>query len=123
MEKNIRIKILLEIIKIINRLNRLNSQYINEYRNILIIETDELFTLEPENILEEINIQINKTLESNSEYISQIGKFKMPDELMEYLNNFGTNIINPIFNDFKKEIDKLSNDQILANFEKNAKNY
>ena len=96
---------------------------INDYKNSLMIETDELFILEPENILQEINIQINITLDSIKEYKSQIQKFKIPNELIEYLNSFGINFINPIYNDFKKEIDKLSKNQILSNFEKNTQNY
>ena len=94
-----------------------------EKRDYLIGELSDLFKLEPENILEDINIQINKTINSINEYNSHLTSFKIFDELIEYLYNYGEDKIKPIYDEFKKQIDKISNNQIISNFEKNSKNY
>ena len=96
---------------------------INDYKNQLNIEMDDLFVLESENILEDINIQIINTLESINDYKSNLNNFMISEELVTYLNNFGQNNIKPIYDEFKKKVDEISNDQIIKNFEKNSNNY
>ena len=96
---------------------------INDYRNTLMIEMGDLFVLESENILEEINLQINNTLDSINQYNSILNKFKIPEELVKYLNTFGGNNIKPIYDEFKKRLDEISNNQIILNFEKNSNNF
>ena len=94
---------------------------INDCKNQLNLEMDDLFVLESENILEDINIQINNTLESINDY--NLYNFILPEEFITYLNNFGKNNIKPMYEEFKKKVDEISNDQIITNFEKNANNY
>ena len=96
---------------------------INNYRNTLMIELDNLTNLESENILEEINYQIEKIYHSIDDYNYHINRFKFPEEFEEYLNEFGLKNIKPIYDEFKNQIDKISNNQIISNFEKNSNNY
>ena len=99
-------------------------EYIKENQERVRNElNDSLFTIEPENILEEINLQINMTLDLIKEYNSHLDVFKMPDELKEFLHNLVKNGIKPIYDVFKKKIDELSTNQIISNFEKNSKKY
>ena len=99
------------------------SNLINIFRKRFVEEMGDLFTLESENILEEIEHQINMTLGSINEYNSHLLLFDVPVELIQYLNNFGKNNIKPIYNNFTTKIDEISNKQIALNFEKNWKNY
>ena len=96
---------------------------INDLRNYLMTEMIDLFKFEPENILEDINNLMIKTLNSINEYNSHLTSFRILDELIEYLNNYGQNNIKPIYDEFKKQLDIISNNQIKSNFEKNSKAY
>ena len=108
----------------INKINEETEEIVNlvnDCRNQLIIEMNDYFTLDSENILEEINSQINKILKAINE--NNFDSFKISEEIIEYLNNYGEKNIKPIYNEFKSKIDEISKNQIILNFEKNAKNY
>jgi hypothetical protein len=94
---------------------------INSIKDDQMSEMGNLFTLEPENILEEINDKINKTLNSIIEYDSIV--FSPPDELIDFFNNFTEEKIKPIYDEFKDNIDKSSNNLIISHFKNNSKNY
>jgi len=94
---------------------------INRIKEDQISEMGDLFTLEPENILEEINDNINKTLKSIIEYNSL--SFSPPDELINFFNNFPEDKIKPIYDQFKNNIDKSSNNLVISHFKNNTKNY
>ena len=94
---------------------------INRNKEIQISEMGDLFTLEPENILEEINDNINTILKSIIEYDSLT--FIPPDELNIFFNNFPEAQIKPIYDEFKNNIDKLSKNLIISHFNNNTKNY
>ena len=107
-----------------NKINEESEKLIdlvNDYRNQLIQEIDDSFTLETENVLEEINNKIINILEQINQYHSN--HFKISEEFIQYINNYGENNIKPIYNEFKSKIDEITKNQIINNFEKNSKNY
>ena len=94
---------------------------INKIKDDQISEMGNLFTLEQENILEEINNNINKTLKLIIEYDSL--SFSPPDELLDFFNKFTEDKIKPIYDEFKDNIDKSSNKLVISHFKNNTKNY
>ena len=96
---------------------------INESREKFISEMEGLFTLDLEKILDEINLQINKTIISIDEYNFHLNLFKIPEKFREFLNNYGRNNIKPIYDEFKNTLDEISKNQIILNLEQNSKNY
>ena len=96
---------------------------INESREKFISEMEGLFTLDLEEILDEINLQINKTIISIDEYNFHLNLFKIPEKFREFLNNYGRNNIKPIYDEFKNTLDEISKNQIILNLEQNSKNY
>ena len=94
---------------------------INRIKEDQFSEVGNLFTLEQENILEEINDNINKTLKSIFEYDSL--SFSPPDELIDFFNNFTEEKIKPIYDEFKDNIDKFSNNLVISHFKNSTKNY
>ena len=81
--------------------NRTNMiiETIDKQKEMLKLKLNNLFTLDSDKTLEEINQKINNTLKAINEYNNI--NFKPPDELLNYLNNYGDNIINPCFNGIK----------------------
>ena len=80
-----------------------------------------LFTLDSEGILDEINLNINMTLDSINEYNLHLNLFKISNDFTEFLNNFGNNNIKPIYDEFNEKLEKISDNQFI-NFEINSKN-
>ena len=91
------------------------NNLINESREKFISKMEGLFTLDLEEILDEINLQINKTIISIDEYYFHLNLFRIPKELREYLNNYGRYNIKPIYDEFKNTLDEISKNQIILN--------
>ena len=74
-------------------------EIIDKQKEMLKLKLNNLFTLDSDKTLEEINQKINNTLKAINEYNNI--NFKLSDELLNFLNNYGDNIINPCFNGIK----------------------
>ena len=119
----------------------LNDNFIDPYSKIINEETNELinfikwvrydinndydnlFTLEPDIVLNNILLQINATLDLINEYNSNYNTYKIPNDLIHFSNNYGTNNVKPIFDEFKNKIYMVLNNQIISNFENKTKIY
>ena len=95
---------------------------INEQKEVLKSEIDNCFTLEPEEVLNEINNKINNTLESLNEYNSKYyDGFSISNDFTNYLNNYGNNVIQPLYIKLIELIDDSTKNIILNNINKNSK--
>ena len=72
-------------------------EIIDKQKKMLKLKLNNLFTLDSVKILEEINIKINNTLKAINEYNILSENFKLSDELLNFLNNYGKNFIKPCF--------------------------
>ena len=109
--------------EIVNKETNEIIDYVKETKNKLMNHIDNYLTLESENVLEEINIKINNILELINDYNSFLKDFKIPDELVHFFNDFGTNNIKPIYDEFKKKLDKIVNNDQKIIYENNVENY
>ena len=73
--------------------------------------------------MNEINTQINNTKNSIKYYQQHENEFKISDEIFDYLNDYGKNIIQPSYEQIKSLLDRITKDIILINLDKNAQNY
>jgi len=99
---------------------------VTEERDNLKSKLDDLFSLEPDIVLNEINNKINNTLYSVDLFNSHFNTFKISQDLEDFLFNFGTMNIQPKFDGIIKvlnnEIKYLILDKIYENSLK-YKNY
>ena len=103
-----------------NNLNELKKN-IYEQKEKLKVEIDDYFTLEPEEILNEINNKINITLESVDEYNNKYyDGFTISMDFNNYLNNYGNNKILPLYEKLISLIDESTRYIILNNIDKNS---
>jgi hypothetical protein len=96
---------------------------INSNREYLKIILDDIYSLDPDDTLNEINNKINITSDSIEEYYNHFDTFKIPSELVEYLYNYGKNEVQPLFENIQLLNNDIFKESILINVDKNSENY
>ena len=96
---------------------------INNRRSYLKTILDDIDSIDPDDVLNEINSKKNITNETLSEYKQHLNQFKISNELVDYLYNFVENEIYPPFLRFKNYYDTLYKDVIILNLDKNSDDY
>ena len=99
------------------------AKIIEEQKESLRLKIDNIFTLDPDSILNEINLQTNITLQSINLYNSHFNSFKISDELKEYLNNFGNLKVKPSYESITSLLNEVSKYEIIKNLEENSRQY
>ena len=66
---------------------------------------------------------MNDTLESIKEYNTFFNSFKIPDELINFLNNYGFNTIQPNYKGLEELLNKETKSITIQNLEKNSKDF
>ena len=96
---------------------------IRSNRDYLKILLDDIYSIDSDDVLNEINIKLNSTNESLNEYNNHFSSFNISSELVEYLYNYGNDKVHPYFVMIKNLIDNLSKDIIIQNLDKNSEDY
>ena len=92
-------------------------------REILRAKLDDLFSLEPDKVLNEINNKINNTLYSIERYKSHFDTFQISENLEDFLNNFGTLNIQPKFERTMVVLNQETKNFIVKTMGKNSIEY
>ena len=98
-------------------------QTVNELKQTIRSMINDLFTLDIEKVLDETNIKMNNTIDSIKEYNDYFNSFKIPEELINFLNTYGDNVIQRAYDGIETYINKLTKNITLTNLEKNSKNF
>jgi len=96
---------------------------ISNQREYLKIILDNIPALDSDSVLNEINLQINAISDSIEKYKDHLKTFKISEELVEYLNNFGSNEISPLYQNFQSIMINLNKDSVLLNLEAKSEEY
>lgn len=106
-----------------NFMNKKTNEMIKtvyEQKELLKAEIDDLFTLDSEKVLRDINEKINITLDSINEYNAFIETFFISNDIKEYINEFALSKVLPVISDFQIELNKVTKDKIVENINKNS---
>ena len=107
-------------------MNQLKSEITNfekEEKKKIIIKTDNIYSIDNEYILKEINLKINDISNSIKEYNTHFDNFKISDELILFLNNFGKSIIKPCYYPIINLLNNNTKDNITLELEYNIQNF
>ena len=96
---------------------------IRNEREMLKSKIDNLFTIEPDDVLNDINLKINNTIYSIEEYNSHLNTFTISEDLINYLNSYGETKIKPIYESLINLLNNQTKHTIILNIEENYKNY
>ena len=84
---------------------------------------DDYFTLEPDDVLNDINLKLNNTNNSIEEYKVHFKTFKISEDINDFLNNYGENSIKPNFENFINVVNEATKDKINSTIERNSLDY
>jgi len=117
-----------------NKIEDSYSKYMDEQTNDMIqtidnmkVEIkslfDDVFTLDVEKVLPESNNKMNETLKSIEEYLEHFNSFSVPEDIINYLINYGKENLSPIYLPIENIINKETKEKTLNNLNKNTKDF
>ena len=121
LQKYLKEKLLISYTNVMNQKTNEMVKLVNEQKTILKSKIDDLFSLDSDKVLNEVNQKINNTLDSINDYNNYFESFTISNDIKEYLNQYGDTVMNPVFETFKIELNKATRDKIKDNIEKNSK--
>ena len=87
------------------------------------LKLDDLFSLEPDKVLNEINNKINNTIYSVDLFNSHFNTFQISKDLEDFLYNFGTMNIQPKFDGIIEVLKNEAKYLIVNKIDKNSLEY
>ena len=96
---------------------------IKNQRESLKAQLDDLFVIEPDTVLNDINTKMNNTLNSIEKFNNHFNTFKISNGLIDYLNYYGETQIQPFYKSLIDILDEATKDAIILNIEENCHNY
>ena len=96
---------------------------VKEQREYIKVQFDDLFTLEPDIVLNDINIKLNNTKKAIKDYNEHLQSFQISQDILTYVENYGNNKIKPCYENFLNLLNEITKNEILENLEKNSKTY
>ena len=123
LEQYLKEKLTISYTNVINDKTRELVKLVNEQRETLKSKLDDLFSLDSDKVLYEVNEKINNTLDAISEYNKFFESFSISNDIKEFLNNYGIKTIQPVFENFKIQLNKATKDKIMQNIDKNSKEF
>ena len=110
-------------IETINKETNDMINFIENNRDYLRIKLNEIFTLNTDTILTDLEQKLNNTVKAINSYNSHFNSFKLSNEIMTFLDSFGTNIIFPKYKDIKEMLDNRTEEVIFKNLEINSQDF
>ena len=122
-EKYLGEKIIAVYKKILDEKTESILRRINSEREYLKKQLDDILSIDPDDVLNEINTKLNSTTEALNDYNTNFEQYNLPSEIKDYLYSFGEKEIHPFSEEFGLLIDNLYKDIIILNLDKNADDY
>jgi len=123
MNKYFKDKLISSYTKVMNEKTADMVLKVADQRELLKSFLDDIFSLEPDSVLNDINNKINNTLRSINKFNTHFTDFNISDNLVDYLNNYGKNNIQPKFDGILDILNKETKNKITETISKNSKNY
>ena len=123
LDKYLKEKLISSYTNILNKKTEEMIRNVRSQRELIKIRIDDLFSLNPDEVLNEINTQINNTKNSIKDYQQHENEFKISNQIIDYLNDFGKTIILPSYEKIKTLLNRITKDIILVNLDKNSQDY
>ena len=110
-------------IQVMNKQTDDMIQTVNELKQTIKSLIDDLFSPDIEEILNKTNNKMNETLNSINEYYTHFNSFKIPDQLINFLESYGDNILQRAYDGIETFINKETKNLTLTHLEKYSKNF
>ena len=110
-------------IKVMNTQTADMIDTVNNLKQNIKSMIDGLFSLDIDKVLNDTNNKMNETLNSIKEYNNHFNSFKIPEELIKFLDTYGDNVIQRAYDGFETLINKETKNITLTNLQKNSKKF
>ena len=101
--------------KIMNSETKEIINFVNTQKEYIKLEIEDLFSIDTENILNTINDKRDKTSKSIEDFNNHLNKLIISNDLSNYLNSYGKNYIQPLYERFTTLISESTKDKIVKN--------
>ena len=116
-------KLISSYTKVMNAKTNDMIQTINNLKESVRVMFDDLFSLDVEQILNQTNSKMNITLDSIKEYDNYFNSFKVPQDLINFINNYGKTTIQPAYIPIETLLNKETKALTLKHLNENVKDY
>ena len=99
------------------------KEYVDQSKIELKVGLDSIFSLDSNSILSNIQNKLNKTKIAVENYNEYFSTFKIPEETITFLDNFGNNYIANKYKQMKDLLDKKTTELVINNLEKLSNEY
>ena len=123
MKENIKAPFISEYTKVLNEATNDMKNYIERSKVDMKVHLDSMFSTNSDTVLADIQIKLNKTKNNIEEYNNHFGTFKLSQEVIDFLDNFGDKMIVPKYSQIKELLDKKSAELVLNNLEKHSNDF
>ena len=93
---------------------------VKDQREYIKSKFDDLFTVDPDDVLDDINIKLNNTKNAINEYKEYFNSIEISQDLISYVDNFGDNKIKPCFEGFMNLLNNITKHEIYDNIQKHS---
>ena len=94
--------------------------FIEQNKEVTKVEFNTIFTLNTQDVIIDIENQLYSLVNAVDNYNTHFNSFTLPDEVINYLNNYVFNEIKPKYEEIKNIIDIATKDLILSNLDQNS---
>ena len=98
-------------------------QTVDELKQTIKSEIDDIFSSDIDEILNKTNNKMNETLDSIEEYYTHFNSLKIPEQFINYLETYGDNVIQKAYDGIETLVNKETKNITLNHLEKNEKDF
>ena len=118
MKGNIKNHFIEEYTSVLNSATKDMNEYIDKTKIELKIELDNIFSLDSDSILADTQMKLSQTQTAVDDYDAYFATFKISEEVITFLENFGNDVLAPKYRQIKDLLDKKIIALGLNNLEK-----
>ena len=112
--------------KVMNKKTYEMLRFANDQKELIRRNLFNKFTIDSDQVLNEVNEKLNLTIDSINKYKEHLDTFKIDNEIIQFLNEYGQKNIHPLFSNIinmVNEAKKNSKNHILEKLEKKSKKF
>jgi len=112
-----------EYTKTLNKETDKMLNFVEDNKDLAKTDINEIFTLDPDNVLSEIENKLNNTLRAVESYNLHFNGFNIPDNVKKFLEQYIQNTISPRYVEINNILSTSTKDSIINNLEANSENF
>ena len=117
MKENIKTHFIEEYRSVLNSATKFMNEFIENTKIELKGELDKTFSLDSDSILADSQTKLNKTKTAVDDYNTHFATFQIPEAVINFLENFGSDVLAPKYRQLKDLLDKKTTELVINNLE------